>query len=768
MANKSGNAYALTLLCPILQGLPKKAPEGMNDQTYADLIRYQLQRLTMNEDSPMARVPNTYLSRLFVLNDVPYQGRPAILEHLKSNYLVFSSNFHGELEDYLRGMWSDVEPEIRAILQYCVGFDRVTNVDNVHRVHQGLPGDDDVLLQRLIGRAAGSATEKPLSEAGVLQVRVRESGQEPCRSAGGVPGIRHAHAAGKHGASDVEGRRLPSGASGPGLDTRTTTDDRRGGFEMISNMDLGDIQGNIVKAYGRFGFPVARHVFYHVSSAEVGRQFVTDITPLVTTSAPWSDPSTIPLVATNVAFTYEGLRHLDVPEDTLHGFSDEFSMGMKARRDIIGDTGPNHFSRWDPIWNAEEHGEAQHVHILVSISARNDTVAESQYQELGRILSQTIARFPEVKRPGVVQLTGHRGPGAEMLPYQPAAALQLAGKEHFGYSDGISGTFFRDCGEDPRLVIGAGKPTGKDPRTIEGWAPLEPGEFIFGHEDESGAYPEAPGPPLFSRNGTFMVYRKLHQNVASFNSYLDEEGPKFSGGKEALAAKFAGRWRNGAPLATFPTEAEANRFVNEAAALQQRVWDKTATPQDRSRLDELKLQFVAFDYVDDLEGARCPFGAHTRRTNPRSALEFGQKGGFGQPAFDTPGALSNRRRVLRRGLPYGLVEDHPTDSGDHGVIIMILNADLSRQFEFVQQQWVNFGNDFRLANDKDPILGNQGINDKCRAGGRMVIEGDKRTSTPPYFCGNMPTLVETRGGDYFFVPSMTCLRMIGLGIIDPT
>jgi hypothetical protein len=128
MANKSGNAYALTLLCPILQGLPKKAPEGMNDQTYADLIRYQLQQLAVNEESPMARVPNTYLGRLFVLNDVPYQGRPAILEHLKSNYLVFSSNFHGELEDYLTGMWNALEREIRAILQYCVGFDRVTNV----------------------------------------------------------------------------------------------------------------------------------------------------------------------------------------------------------------------------------------------------------------------------------------------------------------------------------------------------------------------------------------------------------------------------------------------------------------------------------------------------------------------------------------------------------------------------------------------------------------------------------------------------------------
>jgi deferrochelatase/peroxidase EfeB len=538
---------------------------------------------------------------------------------------------------------------------------------------------------------------------------------------------------------------------------------------MFSEMDLGDIQGNIVKAYGRYGFPFARHVLYHVSAAEVGRQFVTDITPLVTTSMPWSDPSTIPLVTTNVAFTYEGLRHLDVPDDTLHGFADEFSMGMKARRDIIGDTGPNHFSRWDPIWNAEEYGEAQHVHILISINGKTEATVEGRYQQIGRILSQAIAKLPEVKGAGVTQLVGHRGGGVDNLPYQPSAALTgRADKEHFGYSDGISGTFFRDCGEDPRLVVGGGKPTGKDPRTIEGWDPLEPGEFIFGHPDESGAYPEAPGPPLFSRNGTYLVYRKLHQNVASFNSYLEDVGARFPGGKEALAAKLAGRWRNGAPLARFPAEAEANQFVNEVTALQQRARAKIATVPEQSRLDELKLQFVAFDYVDDIEGARCPFGAHTRRTNPRSALEFAQKGAFGKPAFATPGALTNRRRILRRGLPYGLVEEHPTDEGDHGVIMMILNADLSRQFEFVQQQWVNFGNDFRLANDKDPIIGNHGINEACRAAGRMVIEGDKQTNTPPYFCSNMPTLVETRGGDYFFVPSMTCLRMIGLGIVDPT
>jgi hypothetical protein len=76
----------------------------------------------------MARVPNTYLSRLWVLDDVPYQGKPAHLEHLKSQYLVFSANFHGDLDEYLKGMWENIRMEADAILRYCIGFDTVKDV----------------------------------------------------------------------------------------------------------------------------------------------------------------------------------------------------------------------------------------------------------------------------------------------------------------------------------------------------------------------------------------------------------------------------------------------------------------------------------------------------------------------------------------------------------------------------------------------------------------------------------------------------------------
>jgi len=125
MANQSGNAYALTMLCPILGGVPPDAPSGMAGQTYTARLRNVLQTLRMNEESPMAQVPNTYLCRFWVLSDVPYQGKPAFLEHLKSDYLVFSSNFHGELEPYLEGMWNALKDGVLAILWHCVGHETV-------------------------------------------------------------------------------------------------------------------------------------------------------------------------------------------------------------------------------------------------------------------------------------------------------------------------------------------------------------------------------------------------------------------------------------------------------------------------------------------------------------------------------------------------------------------------------------------------------------------------------------------------------------------
>ena len=118
MGNKFGNAYGLTVLIPVKHGME-------NNRAYDKIIRDQLQKWPLDTLSPMAKVPNTYLSRVFLLNDVFYEGAPAIEEHLNNKYLVFSSNFFGELDTYLTGMWSAIGDLLKDFLQHCVAFDTV-------------------------------------------------------------------------------------------------------------------------------------------------------------------------------------------------------------------------------------------------------------------------------------------------------------------------------------------------------------------------------------------------------------------------------------------------------------------------------------------------------------------------------------------------------------------------------------------------------------------------------------------------------------------
>ncbi len=139
MANKNGNAYGLTLLCPIKNG-------SVNNQSYAALTRLHLQNMPTEEESPMALVPNTYLCRFYILNDVFFEGGPpkgtllatlltgfrslAREEHLNSKYLVFSSNFYGDRDTYLEGMWEQASTQVKEIWKHCVGFDKVSDASD--------------------------------------------------------------------------------------------------------------------------------------------------------------------------------------------------------------------------------------------------------------------------------------------------------------------------------------------------------------------------------------------------------------------------------------------------------------------------------------------------------------------------------------------------------------------------------------------------------------------------------------------------------------
>jgi Dyp-type peroxidase family len=223
-----------------------------------------------------------------------------------------------------------------------------------------------------------------------------------------------------------------------------------------------------------------------------------------------------------------------------------------------------------------------------------------------------------------------------------------------------------------------------------------------------------------------MVYRKLHQNVSAFRRYIAEKGALYAGGPEKLSAKFVGRWKDGTPLELSPDAPDP------------------AIVKDENRNTD-------FTYGDDPDGAKCPLGAHIRRVHPRDAFGFN-------------GGLVNRRRIMRRGLTYGdyVPEDQPvSDSDERGIIFIALSASLYRQFEFIQQQWIEYGNDAHQGNAKDVLMGNHGGN------GRFVVQGTADPKNPPFICGGLPNFVELRGGDYFFIPSLTALAMMATNTVDP-
>lgn len=523
---------------------------------------------------------------------------------------------------------------------------------------------------------------------------------------------------------------------------------------MVKQLDLYDIQGNICKGYGRYGFPKARYCFLSFQHASSAKEFLLQLIDKITTAEPWPTSDSAdhhkikPNATLNIGFTYTGLQALGLPKRCLKGFPVDFTMGMKARSELLGDTGISSPEHWDAIWQQDQ------VHAWVSINGRDMDAIEYEFNALGDLVTQ----HPD----GVKILSGIKGPNGSLLPYQDASAVYENGlptaKEHFGFTDGIGNPYFEGCGNESSRIPGRGK------LMRDGsWQALATGEFVLGHIDEAREYPPAPEPKLLSRNGTFMVFRKLHENVDTFNHYIDNLSREYPGSRDLLMAKLSGRWPdNGAPLTLAANDEEKAALDARIADIELRIKDG-----DQSAIKEqaqMRKLWSDFTYHQDKDGARCPIGAHIRRTNTRGSLET-QEG-----AYNRPGALVDRRRLMRRGLPYGGIDEAKSDSAEQGIIFMSIGASIERQFEFVQQQWVNYSNDFKLANDKDPLIGSHDgkLTDKHIIQSKQRALNEQGKQKPPFFCTQLPRFVETRGGDYFFLPSVTALRMIAEGLIDPS
>ena len=213
------------------------------------------------------------------------------------------------------------------------------------------------------------------------------------------------------------------------------------------------------------------------------------------------------------------------------------------------------------------------------------------------------------------------------------------------------------------------------------------------------------------RNGTYLVLRTLAQDVDAFDAYVTTTAAELGLDPELLAAKMVGRWRGGASLVQSPD-------VDRA---------ELATAND-------------FGYHhDDVRGLRCPVGAHVRRANPRDSLDP-------RPGSDASQAVTDRHRLLRRGRVFA-------DDGQQGLQFVALNANLGRQFEFVQHSWLNDPKFAGLTTDLDPLVTPR------TPDGVFTIPGEPfRTRV----CG-LPEFVTTLGGAYFFLPGRRALRYLAAG-----
>lgn len=436
--------------------------------------------------------------------------------------------------------------------------------------------------------------------------------------------------------------------------------------------------------------------------------------------------------ALQVAISAGGMRVLGVPDDIVGGFSAEFVEGIagdKSRSRRLGDVGLSAPETW--AW-----GYPRAPDVLLMLYA----------------LPGGLDAF----RQHVATLAGESAFAVTVLP-----TSDMGGHEPFGFVDGVS----------QPAIDWQGRRSPGTPGDLEYGNLISAGEFLLGYENEYGRLTERPMlatqaaaaeplPPAaddparrdLGRNGTYLVFRQLGQDVGSFWRFAREQAG--AAGAEGLAEAMVGRRLSGDPLE--PVAQTPLRGVGPKP---------DALAQNN------------FTFGGDPEGQTCPLGAHIRRANPRTADMPGGVGDLLSRAARMLGwtkedpradvvASSRFHRVLRRGREYGQTSDPAALIRDGapdpvcGLNFLCLNANIERQFEFVQSAWVMSAKFDGLTGEQDPLLGNRQPLPPAEATSGFSLPS---AAGPARRLGELPQFVTVLGGAYFFLPGIRALRFLAAG-----
>ncbi|WP_439545708.1 hypothetical protein [Sandarakinorhabdus sp.] len=477
-----------------------------------------------------------------------------------------------------------------------------------------------------------------------------------------------------------------------------------------SIVDTSQVQALVFRSLGSLAH--GAHIFLNFPDAGPGTALARIIAgegalpPVIFGDLPSGTPHLT--AASAIALSPAGLQRLGLPgPDSAQGLASfplAFMAGMGARADILGDTGT-----WMPPGSAAGLAAYDRCDAVLMLAAATPEHVADAIAALAGIatIQETVITSPTTTAPD-------GQPGLD--------------HDHFGFRDGISQPAIRGAG---------------DWRQRDARDQLAPGEFLLGHPASAGytapplrlaseldpagllpatAEPARPYPDFqasssyrdFGRNGSFVVVRRLKQDVAGFHAGaaasandLTARCPHLPAALQQnidgpwLQARMIGRWPDGTPT------------IDRAG------------PQGRTDARN-DFSFAA----EDPQGLACPLGAHIRRANPRDGLD---------PSDPTGWDIANRHRIIRRGRPY--------DTGsEKGLMFTAICADIERQFEFVQQRWL-FGRSFHgLPGEIDPLLG----------------QGDFTLPTHlgPVRVQGLARWVETLGGGYFFLPGRAALQWL--------
>jgi deferrochelatase/peroxidase EfeB len=523
-----------------------------------------------------------------------------------------------------------------------------------------------------------------------------------------------------------------------------------------ADVDTADIQAIARTAFG--SLTGASYLLLRVADARAARAWLGGLRPtsLADLSA-GGIRGRLP-EATQVAITAAGLRALGVDEQIVQRFGPEFVEGMAGSENRslrLGDIGANAPAKWRWGFGARE------PHILLMLFARPERLAglEGEAREAA-------------ERGGLTTL--------DILPTN-----DMGGVEPFGFVDGISQpTFDWDRARTPGM---------KADRAYTNLLAL--GELLLGYHNEYGypaetptlaesernvdLLPQAAHPPGdrdLGRNGSYLVHRELSQDVRGFWRWMAAESARAGLKLESLAESAVGRRLNGAPLHDF----EVGLAV------------PGVEPHD--------LGVNGFVFDADPDGLSCPVGAHIRRANPRTgdapAVQDGPIDnllvmlGLATPRMRNPTsstlpwpqnttvwptvrslddaiASSRFHRILRRGREYGKIIDRTTaldpstPDPEAGLQFICLNANIARQFEFVQGAWLANANFAGLSGEQDPLVGNrEPFPVPPVSAAPRPTDSFTRPGAEPHHrrATGVPQFVFVRGGAYFFLPGLAALK----------